>query len=156
MKKFLKIFTMLGIVALLAIQAIRPERNNPASDPALAMTAQLNVPPDVRAILERSCYDCHSNQTVWPAYSAVSPVSWFVADDVKNGREHLNFSEWGTYKPGRRIAKLDMIVSEVDKGKMPLRKYLLLHGNAALSEADKDLLCSWAGAVSDSLTALSQ
>jgi hypothetical protein len=68
----------------------------------------------------------------------------------------LNFSEWGTYKPGKRIARLDMIVSEVDKGKMPLRKYLLLHGNAALSEADKDLLCSWAGAVSDSLTALSQ
>ncbi len=155
MKRLLKILGVLCIVAFLAIQAFRPDRSNPASDPALAITAQLNVPADVRAILERSCYDCHSNQTVWPWYSAVSPVSWLVADDVREGRRHLNFSEWGKYRQGIRIAKLDMIVSQVNKGNMPLGKYLLIHRNAALSEAEKDTLCSWAGAMSDSLTALS-
>jgi len=84
----------------------------------------------------------------------VSPVSWLVADDVKKGREHLNFSEWGIYTHGRQIAKLEMISSEIDKGRMPMAKYLLLHSNATLSEADKDLLCSWAEGASDSLTAL--
>lgn len=156
MKRFLKIFGVLCIAAFLASQAFRPDRRNPASDPALAITAQLNVPADVRAILQRSCYDCHSNNTVWPWYTEVSPVSWLVADDVKEGRRHMNFSEWGSYRQAIRVAKLDMIVSEVDKGEMPLRKYLLIHGDASLSEADRDLLCAWAGAVSDSLTALDQ
>lgn len=155
MKRFVKILGFLVIVAFLAIQAFRPDRTNPASDPALAITAQLNVPADVRTILERSCYDCHSNQTVWPWYSSVSPVSWLVADDVREGRRHLNFSEWGKYRAGIRIAKLDMLVSQVTKGNMPLGKYLLIHRNAALSDAERDLLCSWAGAMSDSLTALS-
>lgn len=155
MKRFAKIFGLLFIVAFLAVQAFRPDRSNPASDPALAITAQLTVPSDVRAILERSCYDCHSNQTVWPWYSSVSPVSWLVADDVREGRRHLNFSEWGKYRAGNRIAKLDMLVSQVTKGNMPLGKYLLIHRNATLSDAERDLLCSWAGAMSDSLTALS-
>lgn len=154
MRKSLKILGVLFVVAILAVQGFRPDRSNPASDPALAITAQLNVPADVRAIIERSCYDCHSNRTVWPWYSSVSPFSWFVAGDVREGRRHLNFSEWGRYREGIRIAKLDMIVSEVNKGEMPLGKYLLLHGDAALSDAERELLCSWAGAVSDSLTAL--
>jgi Haem-binding domain len=156
MKKLLKILGVLIIAALLAIQAFRPERTNPVSDPVMAITAQLNVPPDVRTTLERSCYDCHSNQTIWPWYSAVNPVSWLVADDVTEGRRHLNFSEWGNYTPKRQIAKLDMIVSQVDKGEMPLGKYLLIHGNAALTDTDKDLLCTWANAVSDSLVARGQ
>jgi hypothetical protein len=154
MKRPLKIIGVLCIVAFLAIQGFRPDRSNPASDPASAITAQLNVPADVRAIIERSCYDCHSNQTVWPWYSAVSPASWLVADDVHEGRRHLNFSEWGKYKEAVRITKLDMIVSQVNKGNMPLGKYLLIHRNAVLSQAERDLLCSWAGAVSDSLSAL--
>lgn len=154
MKRIAKILGMLAIVVFLAIQAFRPDRSNPASDPALAITAQLNVPADVRAILERSCYDCHSNRTAWPWYSAVSPLSWLVADDVHEARRHLNFSEWGKYKDDVRTTKLDMIASEVDKGDMPLGRYLLLHQNAALSKAERDLLSSWAGAVSDSLSAL--
>ncbi len=156
MKNFLKIFIVLCVVTFLAIQGIRPERTNPASDPAMEITAVLSVPHDVRTILERSCYDCHSNRTVWPWYSAVSPASWLVTDDVQEGRRHLNFSEWGTYKPGKRINRLDMIVYEINREKMPLRKYLLIHRNAALSEADRDLLRTWAGAASDSLTAQNQ
>ncbi len=155
MKRLLKILGALCIVAIIAIQAFRPDRSNPASDPALAITTQLNVPADVRAILERSCYDCHSNRTAWPWYTAVSPVSWLVADDVHEARRHLNFSEWGKYKDDVRTTKLDMIASEVDKGDMPLGRYLLIHRNAALSKTERDLLSSWAGAVSDSLSALS-
>jgi hypothetical protein len=76
-----------------------------------------------------------------------------VAYDVKQGRNHLNLSEWGTYTRKRQIAKLDMMVSEVDKGQMPLKTYLLLHRDGTLSEADKDVFCTWAEQASDSLRA---
>jgi hypothetical protein len=146
-----KIIGGIILLAFLVAQFIRPDRTNPDSDPAVMIGRQLNVPPAVRTILERSCYDCHSNQTRWPWYSNVAPASWIVTDDVKEGREHLNFSEWGTYTRKRQIARLDMIVSQVDKDEMPMKKYLVLHKNAALSEADKDLLCTWAEQASDSL-----
>lgn len=151
-----KIVAAAAIAILIAIQFVRPERSNPPSDPTLAITAQKDLPAGVRAVMERSCYDCHSNQTRWPWYSGVAPVSWFVAEDVQEGRKHLNFSEWGTYTLKRQIAKLEMIASEVDKGEMPMERYLWLHRDAVLSEADKDLLTGWAGNLSDSLAGKEQ
>jgi len=151
--KTLKVIGGIILLALLVAQFFRPDRNDPGSDPTLVIGQQMNVPPSVRSILERSCFDCHSNQTRWPWYSSFAPVSWLVANDVKEGRGHLNFSEWGTYTRKRQIAKLDMMVSEVDKNQMPLKTYLLLHRDATLSEADKDVLCTWAEQASDSLRA---
>src|SRR5687767_12229671 len=84
-------------VLVLAIQFVRPARTNPATDPAATLHAQTAVPPDVAAILERSCRDCHSNGTRWPWYSNVAPVSWWVIDHVNHGRSHFNFSEWAKY-----------------------------------------------------------
>ena len=156
MKRTLKILAATALALLVAIQFVRPDRSNPPTDPALALTAQPTVPAGVRAIIERSCYDCHSNQSRWPWYSEVAPVSWLVAEDVKEGRKELNFSEWGTYTRKRQIAKLDMIATEVDKGEMPLGSYLLLHRDAALSEAEKDLITGWAGDLSDSLSSKEQ
>ena len=153
MGKILKVGGIGLAVVLIVIQFYRPERLNPAADPAGDITAQVPVPPAVRSILERSCFDCHSNRTRWPWYSNVAPASWLVAHDVTEGRERLNFSEWGSYKQGKRVSRLDMMISEVDKGEMPLKNYLLLHGEAALTEADKDTLCAWAEQLSDSLTA---
>jgi hypothetical protein len=151
--KTLKVISGIILLALLAAQFIRPDRSDPGLDPTLAIVNQMNVPPSVRSILERSCFDCHSNQTRWPWYSSFAPISWLVADDVKQGRNHLNLSEWGTYTRKRQIAKLDMMVSEVDKGQMPLKTYLLLHRDGTLSEADKDVFCTWAEQASDSLRA---
>jgi hypothetical protein len=139
-------------VLLIAIQFYRPERSNPVVDPAGDIAAQVPVPPAVQSILERSCFDCHSNRTRWPWYSNVAPASWLVAHDVNEGRKHLNFSEWGSYKKGKRVSRLDMMISEVDKGEMPIKNYLLLHGEAALTEADRDAFCAWAEQLSDSLT----
>jgi hypothetical protein len=153
MGKMLKVGGIGLAVVLMVIQFHRPERSNPVVDPAGDITAQVPVPAAVRSILERSCFDCHSNQTRWPWYSNVAPVSWLVARDVDEGRQHLNFSEWGSYKQGKRVARLDMIINEVDKGGMPLKNYLLMHGEADLAEADKDILCTWAEQLSDSLRA---
>jgi hypothetical protein len=153
MGKILKVGGIGLAVLLVVIQFFRPERSNPAVDSAGDLTAQMSVPPAVRSILERSCYDCHSNKTRWPWYTNVAPVSWLVVHDVDEGRERLNFSEWGSYKQGKRVSRLDMMITEVDKGEMPLKNYLLMHGEAVLTEADKDTLCAWAERLSDSLTA---
>lgn len=152
MKTLLKMVLLFAGVGAVAMQFIaRPDRTNPAEDPALTLTGRLPIPTDVRAILERSCNDCHSHRTRWPCYTAIAPASWVVANHVEEGREHLNFSEWGRYTPKRQAAKLEMISAEVDRGSMPLQGYLVLHGDATLSETDKDRLCEWASSQSDSL-----
>lgn len=154
MRTIVKGMLVVAGIGIVAAQFIaRPGRTNPPEEPSMVVTHRLAVPPDVRAILERSCFDCHSNRTAWRWYSAIAPVSWIVARDVDEGREQLNFSEWGTYSPRRQAAKLEMIIAEVDKGRMPLASYALIHGEAVLSDADKDLLCEWAGAAADSIMA---
>src|SRR5579871_5868842 len=86
---------MIGFVALLlAIQAYHPSHSNPAFDSSRTIEAATPVPPAIENILERSCKDCHSDQTHWPWYSNVAPVSWMIYSHVTNGRRHLNFSEW--------------------------------------------------------------
>jgi hypothetical protein len=134
------------------IQLIRPDRENPPVDASKDLLTLSAAPEEIQAILRRSCYDCHSNQTRWPWYSAIAPVSWLTADDVHEGRKHMNFSEWGTYPRGRQISRLEMIGTEIDKSEMPPANYLLLHRDARLSEAEKDTLLAWVDAMSDSLT----
>jgi len=80
---------------LLGMQLYRPERTNPVSDPALSFQEVEKPPAELTALLNRACMNCHSHQTAWPWYSNVAPASWLVASDVAEGREHLNFSEWG-------------------------------------------------------------
>ena len=129
---------------LLIAQFKRPAKTNPVSDPSLAIEAHVQVDPNVGAILNRSCYDCHSNKTRWPWYSNVAPVSWFVIDHVNEGRHDLNFSEWGKYSRQDQKAQLGQLCELITEGWMPLSSYTPLHPSAKLSEEDKKLLCSWA------------
>ena len=123
----------------LIIQFIPVDRTNPETDPALKIAA----PPEVMSILQRSCFDCHSNETVWPAYAHLAPFSWFVVDDVNEGRRHLNFSEWNTYPDKRKNRKAEEIWEEIKDGEMPLSQYSIMHGDAELSADDKLLIKSW-------------
>lgn len=151
MKKIIKIiFALLAIVFIL-IQFIRPLRINPVSDKTRDITATINIPSNVKQILDRSCYDCHSNDTRWPWYSYIAPVSWLLAQDVNNGREKINYSEWGNYSLTDQVSNFDDIAKMVKNGEMPLPKYLFLHSDAKLTDADKDLLIKWANSMSDSL-----
>ncbi len=137
---------VLGLVVLgVAIQLYRPARTNPAADPANTLTATTAVPADVAAVLKRSCYDCHSNETRWPWYSNVAPLSWGVIGHVTEARSHYNFSEWGTYTPAKRATLLENMCGEVREGGMPLLSYLLLHPDARLSDADRKAICDWTG-----------
>lgn len=133
------------VVCLLVIaQFKRPARTNPAIDSSLALESHIQLDPKVAAILDRSCYDCHSNKTRWPWYSNVAPVSWFVIDHVDHGRSHLNFSEWGKYTREEKRTHLGQFCDLVTGGWMPLSSYTPLHPDAKLSDEDKKVICDWA------------
>ena len=108
-------------------------------------SASLNPPPEVAAVLRRSCMDCHSNRTIWPWYSHVAPVSWLVERDVRRGRDHLNFSEWNTYNFQEQSRLLADVASAVKNREMPLAQYAWIH-HASLSDAETDLVYQWARA----------
>jgi hypothetical protein len=126
----------LGVVAV-GIQFVPVRRDNPPA------TASLVTLPAVEAVLKRSCYDCHSNETRWPWYSHVAPVSWLVAGDVHEGRHHMDFSRWGELPPSRRDVLLKEIRKLTEKGDMPPPRYLLMHRAARLSAEDQRILDAW-------------
>jgi hypothetical protein len=101
------------------------------------------VPPPVMAVLRRACFDCHSNETRWPWYSRVFPVSWLVSHDVQEGRGQVNFSRWGEYDPFDRADMLDKMCDLSSKQRMPLWQYRLMHADARLATADVAALCGW-------------
>jgi hypothetical protein len=144
MKKVLKISVIALAAIFIVIQLYRPERFSTYEIAPAHITKQLNVPANVENILKRSCYDCHSNHTTWPWYSNVAPVSWLVIADVTGGRKKMNFSEWGKMSRSKQEIKLDKICDEVSEGEMPLRQYLMIHKEAELTQAEKDILCKWA------------
>lgn len=126
------------LVAFVAIQFFGEERTNPP------VTSEIQAPEDVQAILRRSCYDCHSNQTRWPWYSRVAPASWYVVDHVNHARSDLNFSEWPTFDLEEQEHLLEEIGEEVEEGGMPLKSYLLIHRDARLSDQERVRLLEWA------------
>lgn len=150
MNRILARTLLVGAAALLVAQFVGPKRTNPASDPAQNLARRAPVPADVDAILTRSCRNCHSNETNWPWYSYVAPVSWSVIGHVNEGREHLNFSEW-THTPEEGADLLDSVCSQVRRKRMPLPSYTWVHRDAMLSDADRKLLCRWTSDAADAL-----
>jgi hypothetical protein len=123
---------------LVAAQLVPVARDNPP------VTQTMPAPPEVLRVLRRSCFDCHSNETRWPWYAHVAPVSWLVAHDVAEGREHLNFSRWDVYAPRKRAKLLDEMHDAVTEGWMPLGQYLLVHRDAVLSPEEVPTVATWA------------
>lgn len=138
MKRWFKRILVGSLVILIGLQFIPVDRTNPPE------RGQPVVPLQVQVVLRRACYDCHSNETVWPWYSKIAPVSLLLARDVKKGRKELNFSTWENYAGRRRQRKLREMVKEVDRGKMPPAYYVPLHPAAKLSAADRGLIINWA------------
>ena len=128
---------MAALLLLIQLIPIRPQPNPPVlSEPAWDH-------PETRALAQRACFDCHSNETVWPAYSYVAPISWLVVHDTLDGRRQLNFSAWGDAQlSGREARELNpnKIRREISSGAMPPRIYLLTHPEARLTDAEKQQL----------------
>jgi hypothetical protein len=146
LRKVLKFMALAAVLLFVGAQFVRPEKINRPVDPARTLEANAQVPPEVSAILSRSCNDCHSNQTRWPWYSQIAPASWFLADHVRDGRRMLNFSNWSRYSRSDAASLLGLVCREVQTGTMPLPSYTIIHRDARLSEADVRTLCDWSQA----------
>ena len=134
---------ILIVVLLVVIQfvPIKTPSNNVNISNDLVSVEKLDG--DVSVILKTSCYDCHSNQTPYPWYSHVAPVSWLVANDVKEGRAKLNFSDWKLNNKRRKIRQLEDIKEQVQQGEMPMGIYTVIQKKAKLTESQKQLLVKW-------------
>jgi Haem-binding domain len=134
----------IGVAAVAAIAAtlmlaqfMQPmSGNSPVKD-------ELNAPSQILTTLRHSCFDCHSNETRWPWYSRLPPVSWLVAHDVARGRQELNYSEWNSYFPQTRTRKLQWMERALRTEKMPPMIYRIIHPESRLSDADRDALINW-------------
>jgi hypothetical protein len=123
------------VVVFIAVQFVPVARTNPP------VRSTVVAPPEVAGVLRRACFDCHSNETVWPPQAYVAPLSWLLAHDVQEGREELNFSEWGP-KAEQKTAK--KLAKEVGEGDMPPFLYVVAHPGAKLTNDEKALLVNWA------------
>lgn len=129
----------LAVVALLLlIQLVPVSRSNPPVE------SDVPAPAEVKALLRRACYDCHSHETVWPLYSRIAPASWLVASDVSEGREKLDFSRWGALDAAAPARLSKKIADEVGEREMPPFTYRLAHAGARLSDAERARLTAWA------------
>src|SRR5258706_4759055 len=148
-----KILIALGVIFLI-IQIFRPGKNL-SGDRTYDITTRYTVPKDVSAILERACYNCHSNKTEYPWYANVQPVSWWLAGHVKKGKRGLNYSEFTKRRIAFQNKKFDDIVENVRENEMPLPSYtwLGLHPEAHLTDNDRQLIIDWATAQMDTLKA---
>jgi len=143
---------ILGLaVILIGIQFFQPFRNQSAEVPAAHIEKVYNVPQNVNAILARSCYDCHSNNTRYPWYNRIQPGAWYMAEHIKKGKEELNFSEFGEYSARKQRSKFRAMSGQTKDGEMPLLSYTLIHRNAVLSNEDKQVLLEWFGKMEDSI-----
>lgn len=125
------------IVIIIGIQFIPVEQTNPP------VTSEISVPENVKVILRKACYDCHSNETNWVWYTKVAPMSFLVSKDVNDGRKHLNFSEWDINKENKYKEE---IWEEIREEKMPPWQYKIMHSESKLSQEEKNVIRNWAGA----------
>jgi hypothetical protein len=140
MKQFGRIlkWSAVGLcVGFIVIQFVPVNRTNPHVE------SDLRAPAEVLSVLRRACYDCHSNETVWPWYSRIAPVSWAIARDVNEGRATLNFSTWDRLSTKKQAEAMQERWKEVAEGEMPTWFYLALHPEARLSPADQSVLRAW-------------
>ncbi len=143
MKRLLRIILISLVGFLIIIQFIPNELPESTSENQQDLFNVEQVPNNIRLSLTKACYDCHSNQTVYPWYSYIAPMSWLVAKDTRVGREKLNFSEWGNQKKRSKIKSLSEIAEEIENGNMPFPAYLIIHQDAKLNKNDKENLIKW-------------
>ncbi|MDC6384868.1 cytochrome C [Flagellimonas taeanensis] len=142
--KIVKKIAIALLVVLIGMQFYRPEKNQAEGDYVAAFETDTEPSAEVKQILRSACYDCHSANTEYPWYNNVAPVSYWLADHIKDGKKHLNFSDWENYTVEKKDHKLEEVVEEVKKGEMPLKEYTWTHGDARLTQDQIIALVTWA------------
>jgi len=134
---------LLGIlVVFILIQMIRPTKNDSKNDINHISTV-IVVPNEVQEIFKTSCNDCHSNNTVYPWYNEIAPISWYLAQHINEGKEHMNLSEWTVYNKNQQDHILKDFEEVLETHEMPLKSYLIIHKEAKLTTEQYDVLLNW-------------
>ncbi|WP_445718311.1 heme-binding domain-containing protein [Flavobacterium sp.] len=149
--KISKIILLILLIVFVGIQFIPTKRNQSESVPNTDFMIVNNVPNNIKATLQTSCYDCHSNNTSYPWYNTVQPVAWFLENHIEEGKAELNFSEWDSYSNRRKISKLKSIVSQIKENKMPLSSYTFIHKEAVLDNTKRQEILNYITELKDSL-----
>lgn len=140
------------LIVLVVMQAFRPAKNL-SGDKTKDISVSYVVPEDVKSILAKACNDCHSNSTRYPWYSEVQPVAWWLNDHIIDGKRHMNFNEFDSYRIAKQYKKLEECIKEVKEGGMPLSSYTIIHKDAILSDTEKQALFNWCEVLRDSIKA---
>ncbi len=147
MKATLKRTVIVFAIGIVLVQFLPLKKNSDTATGPADITKVYTVPDNVHQVLQKACYDCHSNNTTYPWYSHVQPVGWWLNDHVKEGKRHLNFAEFGSYISKRKIKKLKEVSGTINEGEMPLSSYTIIHTNARLSDEEKVLVTTWAASL---------
>jgi hypothetical protein len=131
------------LLVLVAIQFIRPPKNQAEGTSENDISLTYGMPQAVHSILIQKCYDCHSHSTVYPWYTNIQPVGWWMYLHIKEGKEHLNFSEFKTYSEKKATHKLEELSEAVTDGWMPLKSYLWMHREAKVTPQETDMINNW-------------
>lgn len=142
-KKSLKKVGLVLLVALIIAQFFGPEKNDGDIASVEAFIADTNPPEDVQMIMKSACFDCHSDHTRYPWYNNITPVNYWLADHVKDGKKHFNVSKWSDYSDKKKDHKLEELAEEVEEGHMPLPSYTWTHGDAKLSKEQIEAVEAW-------------
>ena len=141
--KIVKIIALILLVGFVGIQFVPTDLNQSDTVPETDFLLVNNTQENISALLQESCYDCHSNNTRYPWYNKVQPVAWFLENHIKDGKEELNFNDWDTYSNRRKNSKLKSIISQIKDDEMPLASYTLIHKDANLSNSEKTLIIDY-------------
>lgn len=132
------------IAVFIIIQFIKPDKNQSVADTPNDIFAHYQAPDSTRQLIRTACYNCHSNNTVYPWYSEVQPVAWWLSNHIKDAKAELNFSEFASYLPKKADHKLEEVVEMVKEGDMPLKSYSLVHKDSRLTDAQRVEITTWA------------
>ncbi len=135
------------LIVLVVIQFIHPRRNKAEGPQPNYIGNNFNVPADVKSILAKACNDCHSNNTVYPWYSKLQPVDWWMDKHVRNGKKHLNFDEYTNKSLRYQYHKMEETIEMIKEGEMPLNSYTWIHKDSKLTDAEKSLVVNWADGI---------
>ncbi len=149
--KVLKIIAWIALGALVVIQFFPTDKNESYTIPETDFVLVNKVPSEIENQLMQSCYDCHSNNTVYPWYSKIQPAAWFLEDHIKEGKAELNFNEWDNYSDRRKKSKLRSIIKQMENGEMPLDSYTLIHRDAIFSKEEKETVLNYMKTLKDDL-----
>ena len=139
---------LLGLlVVFIAIQFIRPEKNLSAAPTSNELFAHYQAPDSLKQLIKSACYDCHSNNTVYPWYSEVQPIAWWLNDHIQEGKRKFNFSEFASYTPKKADHKMEELIEMVKEHEMPLKSYSLIHADSRLTDAQRMEMSEWADGI---------